>query len=454
VAFEEGSMSSRGTWGSRIGFILAAAGSAVGLGNIWRFPYITGKNGGALFVLIYIGCVVVLGLPVMLAEFALGRATAKNPVGAFEALRPGTKWKYTGYLGVVTGVMILSFYSVVAGWTLGYFYKSLSGEFRGLDKARSAAIFKAFIASPWLQLLLLALFMLLTLAIVMKGVSAGLEKYSKVLMPALFLILLLLMARSLTLPGAEKGLAFYLKPDFAKINGRVLLEAMGQAFFSLSLGLGTMLTYGSYLGKKENLVSSAAWVAALDTTIAILAGFIIFPALFSQNMAPDQGPGLVFAVLPVIFSHMPGGAWFGAFFFVLLAVAALTSTISILEVPVAFLVDERRWPRARAARLMGGVALLFGVPSALSGGGARFFSRLPLLHVDFLTLWDKAWGNVALSLGSLLIALFVAHVWKTARALEEIRAGGAGFRLAGLWVFSIRYVCPLLILAVLVSQFF
>ena len=447
-------MSSRGSWGSRVGFILAAAGSAIGLGNIWRFPYITGKNGGALFVLIYIGAVLALGLPVMLAEFSLGRATSKNPVGAFQAIRPGTQWHYTGFLGVITGVMILSFYSVVAGWTLGYCYKSLSGQFTRISKGQAAAIFQSFIANPGLQILLLAVFMLLTIFIVSKGVSAGLEKYSKILMPALFLIMLLLMVRSLTLPGAEKGLLFYLKPDFAKINGRVFLEAMGQAFFSLSLGMGTMLTYGSYLGKKENLVSSAAWVAALDTTVAILAGFIIFPALFSQNMAPDQGPGLVFTILPVIFAHMPGGMWFGALFFVLLAVAALTSTISILEVPVAFLIDEKQWSRRKASWLMAALSFLFGVPSALAGGGLKLFTRLPVLHIDFLSLWDKIWGNVALSVGAFFIAVFVAHVWKTANALNEITAGGARFRLAKFWVLAIKYVCPLLILVVLASQFF
>lgn len=447
-------MSSRGTWGSRFGFILAAAGSAIGLGNIWRFPYITGKNGGALFVLIYIGAVLILGLPVMLAEFSLGRATTKNPVGAFAAIRPNSIWHWTGYLGVITGVMILSFYSVIAGWTMGYCFKSLSGQFSNIGKGEAAAIFSRFIASPWLQILLLAIFMFLTIFIVSKGVTAGLEKYSKILMPALFLIMILLMVRSLTLPGAEKGLLFYLKPDFAKINGRVFLEAMGQAFFSLSLGMGSMLTYGSYLSKKENLVSSAAWVAILDTTVAILAGFIIFPALFSQNMAPGQGPGLVFNILPVIFAHTPGGAWFGALFFVLLAVAALTSTISILEVPVAFLIDEKKWPRRRASWLMGALAFAFGVPSALAGGGVKFFSRLPVLHTDFLSLWDKIWGNVALSVGAFFIAVFVAHVWKTANALNEITAGGARFRLAKLWILAIRYVCPLLILLVLISQFF
>ena len=374
-------------------------------------------------------------------------------MGAFQAIRPGTKWHYSGYLGVVTAVMILSFYSVIAGWTLGYCFKTISGQFRAVGKSEVAAVFSSFIASPWLQILLLALFIFLTVYIVSKGVAGGLEKFSKLLMPALFLILVLLMVRSLTLPGAEKGLVFYLKPDFAQINGRVFLEAMGQAFFSLSLGLGTMLTYGSYLSKKENLVSSAVWVAVLDTTIAILAGFIIFPALFSQNMEPGQGPGLVFNILPVIFSHMPGGMWFGTLFFVLLAVAALTSTISILEVPVAFLVDEKKWGRRNASWLMGMLAFAFGVPSALAGGGVAFFSRLPLVHVDFLSLWDKIWGNVALSLGAFLIAVFVAHVWKTANALDEITANGVKFRLAKLWVLAIKYICPLLILIVLISQF-
>jgi NSS family neurotransmitter:Na+ symporter len=446
-------MASRGKWGSRIGFILAAAGSAVGLGNIWRFPYMTGKNGGALFVLIYIGCVVVLGLPVMLAELSLGRATLKNPVGAFQTLRPGSKWNFTGYLGVITAVMILSFYSVIAGWTVGYCFKTVSGHFAVTSQAQVAAIFNRFIATPWLQVLLTAFFIFMTVMIVSRGVASGLEKFSRVLMPALFLILVLLMGYSLTLPGADRGLAFYLMPDFSEVNGRVILEAMGQAFFSLSLGMGTMLTYGSYLSKKENLVSSAVWVAVLDTSIAILAGFIIFPALFSQNMAPDQGPGLVFAVLPVIFAKIPGGAAFGTFFFVLLAVAALTSTISLLEVPVAYFIDEKKWSRRRSAWLLGGAAFAFAIPSALSQGGAKFLGRLPIVHLDFLSLWDKVWGNISLIIGALLISVFVAHVWGTTRALQEINSEGRRFRLGRLWTFAIKYVCPLLILVVLASQF-
>jgi NSS family neurotransmitter:Na+ symporter len=447
-------MSARGTWGSRVGFILAAAGSAIGLGNIWRFPYLAGKHGGALFVLIYILAVLILGVPVMLAEFALGRATLKNPVGAFNEIRPGTKWKYVGYLGVVSGVTILSFYSVISGWTLGYFYKSLSGHFRHLDKGLTTAIFQSFTADPFWQIALLAAFIFLTIYIVAQGVSAGLERYSKILMPILFILLIVLLGRSLTLPGAEKGILFYLKPDFTKINGRVFLEAMGQAFFSLSLGMGAMLTYGSYLKKDENLVSATYWVVALDTVSAILAGFIVFPAIFSQNMVPDQGPGLAFIILPVIFSKIPLGAIFGALFFVLLAVAAIASTISILEVPVAFLIDEKKWPRHKATWMMGALSFAVGIPSALSGGGVKFFTRLPWLHMDFMSVMDKLWGNVALSIGSFFIAVFVAYVWKTSRALAVIESGDSHFRLAKAWIIAIKYVCPLLILVVLVSQFF
>ena len=447
-------MPSRGTWGSRVGFILAAAGSAIGLGNIWRFPYLAGKHGGALFVLIYIAAVVILGVPVMLAEFALGRATRKNPVGAFDEIRPGTKWKYVGYLGVVSGVTILSFYCVISGWTLGYCYKSLSGQLKHLDKGITTAIFQSFSADPFWQIALLAAFIGLTIYIVAQGVSAGLERYSKILMPILFVLLLLLLGRSLTLPGASRGLVFYLKPDFSKINGVVFLEAMGQAFFSLSLGMGAMLTYGSYLKKDENLVSATYWVVVLDTVSAILAGFIVFPAIFSQNMVPDQGPGLAFIILPVIFSKIPAGAIFGAMFFVLLAVAALASTISILEVPVAYLIDEKKWPRHKATWLMGILSLAVGVPSALSGGGLKFFTRLPLLHMDFMSVMDKLWGNVALSIGSFFIAIFVAYVWKASKALAVIESGGFTFRLARYWILAIKYICPPVILAVLISQFF
>ncbi len=444
----------RGNWNSRVGFILAAAGSAVGLGNIWRFPYATGQNGGALFVLIYIIAVLVIAMPVMLAEISLGRASRRNPVGAFQIVRKGSSWKYVGYLGVTSGVMILSFYAVIAGWTLGYLFKSLTGRLNQATVESAAEVFTAFSASPWQQILFLLIFMVLTMYIISRGVSGGIEKYAKILMPMLLIILALLLARSLTLPGVGEGLRFYLKPDFSKLSPAVFLAATGQAFFSLSLGMGTMITYGSYIGKKENLPGAAGWIVACDVMIALLAGFIIFPAVFSQGMQPDGGPGLVFNILPVIFAQMPGGAVFGPLFFGLLAIAALTSTISLLEVPVAFLIDEKNWSRRRATLTIGALTTLFGIPSALSGGGVDLFSRLPLIGMDFLSLWDKIWGNLGLSIGALLTAIYVAYVWKTGAALQEIEACGKAFRMSRFWVPAIKYICPLFIFIILLSLVF
>ena len=339
-------MANRGNWNSKTGFILAAAGWAVGLGNLWRFPYTAGNNGGGAFLICYLLSVLIIALPVLIAEISLGRFTQKNPVGAYQAIRNTWLWKGVGFLGVASGFMILSFYSVVAGWTVGYFAKSVRGQFKGIDPQQARDQFASFAADPWLQLILISLFIALTIYVVAKGVSGGIEKYSKVLMPMLLGILVLMLLRSLTLEGAGKGIAFYLNPDFSKISPRTIIAAMGQAFFSLSLGMGTMITYGSYLSKKDNIPGSAAWVAGLDTLIAIMAGFIIFPALFSQGMNPaDWGPGAMFEALPVLFDKMPLGILFGPLFFLLLSIAALTSTISILEVPVAYFIDQRGWQR-------------------------------------------------------------------------------------------------------------
>ena len=451
-------MSKRGNWNSRIGFILAASGSAVGLGNIWRFPYTAGKNGGGAFLLIYLAAILVLALPVLLAEAALGRATGRNPVGAFKAIAPRGLWKGVGYLGVTAGFMILSYYAVIAGWTLGYFLKALRGEFSNLTAAgkEAAAVsrhtFETFTASPVLQIILLAAFLGLTVYVTSRGVSGGIERWSKLLMPVLMGLLVLLMIRSLTLKGAGAGLEFYLKPDFSVITPSVIIAAMGQAFFSLSLGIGTMITYGSYVKKNENLPTSTGWIALCDTLIAVMAGFIIFPAVFSQGMDPAGGPGLVFNILPVIFAKIPLGQVFGALFFLLLAIAALTTTVSLLEVPVAYFIDELGWPRSRAAWITGGICLVIGTPAALSQGSVGFLSRLPLVNMDFLSLWDLIWGNIALSIGALLIALFVGWVWKSGKALLEISRGSERFRLAFFWVIAIRFVAPVLILVILLSK--
>ena len=438
---------------SKVGFILAAAGSAVGLGNLWRFPYTVGENGGGLFVIIYLISVIAIAVPVMMAEISLGRFTGKNPVGAFNAIKPGSPWKYVGYLGVLCGLMILSFYAVVAGSAVGYFIKAVTGPFSGVTSETAAAAYESFTGNSWLQILLLSVFIALTVFVVSKGVSGGIEKYSKILMPILLGILLLLLVRSLTLKGASKGIEFYLKPDFKALKPSLIIAAMGQAFFSLSLGMGTMITYGSYVSKKENIPVSAGWIAFFDTFIAILAGLIIFPAIFSQGLDPNQGSGVMFNVLPVLFDKMPGGMLFGSFFFLLLSIAALTSTISILEVPVAYYIDEKKWGRKKASVIVGAVALLIGIPSALSQGGVKFFTELPLFKMGFLDLWSQLWGGLILSIGAFFLAIFIGYSWKTSNTLKEIYQGAEGFRGAKVWAFSIKYMAPILILLILLISF-
>jgi NSS family neurotransmitter:Na+ symporter len=443
-------MAARGKWSSSLGFVLAAAGSAIGIGNIWRFPYMTGKYGGAAFLFVYLAAVVLLGMPVLIAEIALGRSTGKNPVGAFRELRPRGAWKLVGYLGVIAGVMILSYYSLISGWTLGYFFKTLAGGLKNVGAAATPGIFDAFARNFWLQVFLLAAFLFITGFIVARGIANGIEKACKFLMPVLVVIMLILLARSLTLPGAGKGLEFYLKPDFSQLTPRVIIDALGQAFFSLSLGMGAMITYGSYLKKEENIPVSAGWVAFLDTITAVMAGFIIFPALAAYGMSPEGGHPLVFHILPVIFGQMPFGIVFGMLFFLLLGVAALASTVSLLEVAAAYLIDERKWSRKKSVLLASGISFLFGIPSILSFGADGFFRKLPLIHVSFFEMMDFVWGSLALSVGALFIAIFVGYVWKSANALQEIGQGTKRFRYARIWTFSLKVLCPLLILVTLV----
>jgi len=443
----------RGQWGSRVGFILAAAGSAVGLGNFWRFPYVTGQSGGAAFVVIYLACVALVCLPYLFAELVLGRHTQKNPLGAIRTIRPGSPWVLVGGLCVLTGVFILSYYAVIAGWTFGYIFKNLL--FAHLD-------FGHFIASPWIVVPLFALFLGLTMLVVFGGVEEGIERWSKVLMPLLILLMLVLIVRSVTLEGAEKGLAFYLKPDFSKVTGEVVVAALGQAFFSLSLGMGAMITYGSYLSKREDVVVAGSYVALFDTLIALMAGFMIFPAVFATGHDPASGPALVFIVLPEIFQALPLGNLIGALFFLLLSIAALTSTVSLLEVVVAYFVDERRWSRKRSVWVVGALTFLIGLPSALSQGTVAGLSNMDWLfgadgllgQHDFLSIMDAIWGNLALALGALLISIFVGWVWGADRAAEELRQGSrVGPGLVRVWQFFIRYVCPVVIFIILLNVF-
>ena len=441
----------RGAWGSRIAFVFAAAGSAIGLGNIWRFPYVTGENGGAAFVFIYIGFVVLIGLPVMIAELALGRATQLNPVGAFRKIVPKSMWKGVGMLGVLTGIGILSYYSVIAGWTVGYFFKTLTGTFaQTVSSEQSVELFTQFVGNPAYNTLLLFVFVSLTALVVMGGISSGIERWVKILMPLLLILLILLTLRSVTLPGAAKGLEFYLNPDFSRITPVTVVMALGQALFSLSLGMGAMITYGSYISKSDNLVVSAGWVCLFDTAIAVMAGFLIFPALFSMNIDPEGGAGLVFVVLPTIFNEMPLGGIFGAGFFLLLSVAALTSTISLFEVCVSYLVDEHRWKRRKAALIIALVTVIFGIPSALSFGGVTWLSSIPGLGMGFLDLLNILLGNYSLTLGALLISVFVGYRWGIKAVRAEIEQNHNIFYFRHAWTFLIRFICPVAIFCIFV----
>jgi NSS family neurotransmitter:Na+ symporter len=435
----------RGQWSSKIGFIFAAAGSAIGLGNIWRFPYVTGMNGGAAFVFVYLLCVLLIGLPYMYAEFALGRALQKNPVGAISALKPHSAWIWVGGLGIVTGLFILSYYAVIAGWTFGYIFKMV---------IPNQLSHEAFVANPWLEVALFGIFILFTVLVVYGGIQGGIEKWSKILMPILIMLLLILIVYVNWLPGSSKGLTFYLNPDFSKINGKVILAALGQAFFSLSLGMGLMVTYGSYISKEDNLISSGIYVALADTAIAIMGGLVVFPALFAMKQNPAAGPGLVFKVFPVIFRDMPYGMYIGILFFLLLSIAALTSTISLLEVPTAFLVDERGKARKIAVWLVGGVVFILGLPSALSQGAISWLSKPIVGGMEFLSLMDFIWGNLSLAVGALLLSIFVGWIWGVQHAADEISVGNPGFkRWSFLWSIIIRFVTPVTIFIILLNLF-
>ncbi len=443
-------MEERGQWGSQLGFILASAGSAIGLGNIWRFPYVVGENGGGAFVLLYFIFIIIIGLPYLFAEYALGRHVHKNPVGAIEAIRPGSFWRAAGLLGIITGMGILSFYGVIAGWTVGYVFKTAFGSTGG---------FSEFIADPLIVVLLFAFFMLITTTIVYSGIEGGIERWSKILMPLLLLLLIALIVYSNTLEGSGRGLEFYLLPDFSKITGSSVLAALGQAFFSLSLGMGLMITYGSYLPKTSNIISSGIYIALFDTMIAIMSGLIIFPALFAMGEDPAAGPALIFVVFPKLFTQMPAGYIVGTVFFILLSVAALTSTISLLEVPVAYMVDERKAKRKKIVWAVSGFTFLIGIPSALSQGSSEFFTNFGLIPdylttPDFLSQMSFLFGDFSLAFGAFLLSIFIGWVWGAGNAAKELETGSPRFKnIRRLWIFMIKYFIPIVIFLILLNLF-
>ena len=445
------SSDNRGEWGSAFGFIMAAAGSAVGLGNIWRFPYITGQYGGGAFVFVYIICVILIGAPLLFNEIGLGRLTGKNPIGAFKDTGSNKFWIIVGaLLAILVSFFVLTYYGVIAGWTIGYIFKTATGN---------ETPFSDFAANGSLNIGLFAAFMVLVVIIVMGGVSGGIEKAAKILMPMLFLLVFVVIIRSVTLEGAGAGIDFYLNPDFSKITGSTVLAALGQAFFSMSIGWGIMITYGSYLPKSNNIVSSGLWVGFMDAGVAILGGLMVFPAVFAFGQNPGQGPALVFEVLPNVFGQMPGGAIVGAIFFLLLMVAALTSAISMLEVPASYFIDEKNWSRKKAAIVVAILTFIVGVPSALSYGGSEFFTNMSLPTLDgsqtgngFFGILDYYFGTVFIVVVALATALYVGWVMKIDRVVGEIKTGAdvfskkfAGFEFATLWSFFIKYICPIVI---------
>jgi len=439
---------SRGQWSSQLGFVLAAAGSAIGLGNIWRFPYSAGENGGAAFILIYLLCVVLLGLPVMLLEISLGRHTQKNPVGAISAIRPNGGWKYVGFMALVTGIGILSFYSVIAGQVLAELVEAVQGLFFGHG---------AFaVPGPIGTIIYFGLFLILTVLVVAGGVQRGIERWAKILMPLLLVMMIGIIIRGLMLPGAMAGVRYLVMPDFSKLNLNVVLDAMAQAFFSLSLGMGAMLTYGSYLSKRQNLLQCASWVVFFDTLIAIAAGFMIFPAVFSLGMKPDAGPDLIFKVLPKVFESISGGLFIAVLFFFLLCVAALTSTVSLLEVVAAYFIDEKGWSRTRTVWSAGLVTFIVGIPAALAWVGLSPWATVKILGKDgVFGAMDFAFVSVSLPLGSLALCLFAALAWGLKNASAEISSSTPAFRgmISAAWVFFIRWVCPIFIAIILLTQF-
>ena len=448
----------RENFGSKIGAVLAAAGSAVGLGNIWRFPIETGQNGGAAFIIVYIACVFLLGIPIMMSEFFIGRHTHTNTAGAYRKLAPGTPWKWVGRLGVLTGFVILSYYSVVAGWTAEYTRLAIGNCFEGKNAADFPTIFNEFVSNPWKSVAWMIAFMTVTHIIVVRGVKSGIEKVSKIMMPALFIIIIVLAICSALLPGASQGLEFLLKPDFSKITGSVVLSAMGQAFFSLSLGMGCLCTYGSYFGSDTNIGKTAFNVALIDTFVAVMSGFIIFPAVFNAGYAissNDIGPSLLFITMPNVFQQAFGNMpilsyGVSVLFYSLLVVAALTSTISMHEVATAYMSEEFSMSRRKAATLITIACCSIGVVCALSFGP---FAGVKLFEMNIFDLFDYVSSNIFLPVGGMFISIFAGWYLDKRLLRDEITNHGTlHVPYLRFVIFILRYFAPVAIAIILLNQ--
>lgn len=436
-------MGKRAQFATRMGVIAATVGSAVGLGNIWRFPYEAGEHGGGAFLVLYIVCVMLLGIPVMIAEFVIGRSTHRNALSALQMLKPGSKFHWVSYVGIMASLMILSFYSVVAGWIVEYLFQSISGGLSGHTAQEYSEMFGAFTANPYRSVLWTMLFLLINFLVLRRGIEKGIERLSNIMMPILFLILIVFCVNSVLLPNSSAGLRFLFNPDFSKLTPKVVLGALGQAFFSLSLGLTCLLTYASYFSDKTPIVRSATIVAVLDTVVAILSGIIIFPAVFSFGLEPAAGPKLVFEILPGIFQQMPGGYFWAVAFFLLLFFASITSTISMSEISIAYFVEVRKMSRSNATLANTLIALVFGMLCALSFG---VLSDFRLFGMTLFELFDYVSSNVLLPIGGVMLAVFVG--WIVDRKVVDEQLTDYGTRRITLKhpiYFCIRYVAPICI---------
>jgi len=445
----------RANFGSKLGIILATAGSAVGLGNVWRFPYMAGQNGGAAFIVIYIACVLILGIPCMLSEFIIGRRAHANTARAYSALANGTPWRWVGYLGVLTGFLITGYYSVVCAWCLEYIYASVAGSLKG-DAAYVEAYFAEYSSNPWRPLVSIAIFYAITHWVVVRGVQRGIEKASKLLMPTLFILLLIIVGAACSLPGASVGIDYMLRPDFGSVTHSVFLAALGQAFYSLSIAMGCLCTYASYFHPETNLTKSALQISVIDCLVAVLAGLMIFPAAASVGVSPDSGASLVFITLPNVFNQaFEAVPWLGTLiallFYTLLSLAALTSLISLHEVSTAFFHEELHISRPTGAAI---VTIGTGILAVFNSLSLGHYDWLQLSGMPLFDLFDYVTGQVFLPLGGLLTCLFMG--WYVSGSIirqEFAMSGRVNHHLVSYYLFSVRYVCPVCIILIILHQF-
>lgn len=433
-------------WKSRIGFVLAAAGSAIGLGAIWKFPYVAGTGGGGAFLLLFLLFTLLLGFPLLIGEFMLGRKSQSDAITTYKKFAPNSAWHITGRIGVVTSFLVLSFYSVVGGWIILYLGKALTGGIAGLSQEQFGPIFGDIIANPFATLAGQLIFMLLTIIIVAQGIQKGIEKASTIMMPALFILFIIIVIRSLSLDGAMEGVKFLLVPDFAKLTSETILFALGQAFFTLTLGASVMMTYASYLPKTQNLPKSALSIIAMNIVIVLLAGLAIFPGVFAFGLEPDAGPTLIFTVLPAVFNQMPLGTLFFIAFLILFLFAALTSAFSMIEIIVATMTKNEASKRKKYTWTIGMAIFIVGIPSCLSYG---IMADVKLFDKTVFDLVDFAVSNVLLPLGALLISIFIPLKLSKKELFDEMKQGSSvGKLFFTCWFYLLKYLTPIAIIIV------